>query len=322
MGKLVSRRTALAALSVPFASALTSCLGNDWDSFPPSTFTVATGNPGGVFARYGEALSTVIGRRLTGVSARAKLTDASVQNLRMVSDGTCDLGFALGDAAADAARGTGAFDTALGVVALARTYDSFVHLVVPGDSPISAVAHLRGQRVGLGATGSGTRVVAQRILRQNGLDLSDIDVSSDPLQASAEALIDGSMSAFFFVSGIPNQAVLSLSRRVPIRLVSLKDVVEPMTADYGPQYVGGPIPASTYGLSGAVDTVSVKNYLVVARDMTAKLAYAVTRVMFEAEDEIDRLAPGVPTPNLAAAIFTSPLDLHPGAVRYYREQRV
>ena len=43
--------------------------------------------------------------------------------------------------------------------------------------------------------------------------------------------------------------------------------------------------------------------------------------MFEAQDEIDRLAPGVRQPSLGAAIFTSPLALHPGAVRYYRERR-
>jgi TRAP-type uncharacterized transport system substrate-binding protein len=55
--------------------------------------------------------------------------------------------------------------------------------------------------------------------------------------------------------------------------------------------------------------------------MPADLGYAVTRVMFEAQAAIDRLAPGVRQPALGAAVFTSPLDLHPGALRYYREQR-
>jgi hypothetical protein len=47
----------------------------------------------------------------------------------------------------------------------------------------------------------------------------------------------------------------------------------------------------------------------------------VTRLMFESQDEIDRLAPGVAQPGIGAAIFTSPLDLHPGALRYFRERR-
>ncbi|MDQ3156253.1 MAG: TAXI family TRAP transporter solute-binding subunit [Actinomycetota bacterium] len=317
----VSRRTVLAAMTIPFVGSLAGCLGRDWDSFPPTTFTVGTGNPGGVFARYGEALSEVIGRRLTGITSKTRLTDASVENLRMVSDGTLDLGFSLGDTASDAARGTGSFDQALDVVALARTYDSFVHLVVRDDSPIRTAADLRGRRVGVGAAGSGTRVIATRILGQSGIALSDIDVSSVPLEGSSAGILDGSLAAFFFVSGLPNQTVLSLSRQMGIRLISLRGVVDSMAREYGPEYVVGPIPASAYGLPNAVDTVSVKNYIVAEGKMPSQLAYAVTRVMFEYQDEIDRLAPGVAQPGIGAAIFTSPLDLHPGALRYYRERR-
>jgi TRAP transporter TAXI family solute receptor len=93
-----------------------------------------------------------------------------------------------------------------------------------------------------------------------------------------------------------------------------------MVDTYGPEYVPGPIPASTYDVPG-IETVSVKNYVVADPRMSDDLAYAVTRVMFEAQDQIDALAPGVRQPSLGAAIFTSPLDLHPGALRYYRESQ-
>jgi TRAP-type uncharacterized transport system substrate-binding protein len=69
-----------------------------------------------------------------------------------------------------------------------------------------------------------------------------------------------------------------------------------------------------------VPTVSVKNYLVASPRMPDDLAYAVTRVIFEAQGAIDRIAPDVRQPNLNAAIFTSPLALHPGAVSYFRER--
>ncbi|HEU0040794.1 MAG TPA: TAXI family TRAP transporter solute-binding subunit [Jiangellaceae bacterium] len=320
MVRQVSRRTLLTALSLPLVGSLAGCVGRDWDSFPETTLTVASGNPGGVFARYGDALSTVIDRRLAGVNATARLTNASVENLRMVTDGTCDLGFTLGDIAADALRGTGPFREALNVVALARTYDSFVHLVVRAESTIRTAADLRGHRVGVGAAGSGTRVVAMRILEQSGLGRSDVELSSEPLEASATALRKGELSAFFFVSGLPNDAVLALSETLPIRLIDVHDMLEPLVATYGPEYVAGPIPASTYRLDDAVDTVSLKNYVVAGTSMPDDVAYAVTRLMFEAQAEIDRVAPGVRQPTLGAAIFTSPLGLHPGSLRYFREK--
>jgi TRAP transporter TAXI family solute receptor len=326
MAVRISRRALLATpLATLFTTGVTTglagCVNDDWAAFPATDLSVATGNPGGVFARYGEALSTVLERRLDGVTSRTRLTDASVENLRMVHDGTCDLGFSLGDTASDAVRGTGDFPVPLDVVALARTYDSFVHLVVRADSSITEPRDLRGRRVGLGAGGSGTRVVAERVLELGGVDQRDIEVRTDPLEDSADALVTGDLDAFFFVSGLPNQAVAELSRRIPVRLLTLRDMVPLLVEEFGPEYVDGPIPASTYRLPSAVDTVSVKNYVVVARSMPADLGYAVTRVMFEAQAAIDRLAPGVRQPTLGAAVFTSPLPLHPGALRYYREQR-
>lgn len=320
MVSTLSRRTLLAALALPAATSLTGCLGRNWRSFPDTTLTLATGNPGGVFARYGDALGTVLERRLDGVSTKIHLTDASVENLRLVANGDAELGLSLGDSASDAARGIGAFTQRLDVVALTRTYDSFMHLVVRADSPVTRVADLRGRRVGMGTPASGTRVVAERILQQNGVPVAEVEASSRQLQAESEALVRGELDAFFFVSGLPNNAVLALSRRAPIRLISLQHTVELMVDSYGPEYVDGPIPASTYGLVDATNTLSVKNYVVAGSAMADDLAYAVTRVMFEEQDAIDRLAP-VRQPNLSAGIFTSPLDLHPGAVRYFRERR-
>lgn len=312
---------AAAALGLPVSAALAGCGRDSWTSLPPTTLTIATGNRGGVFSRYGTALGQVLERRLTGVTTRTRVTNASVENLRLVGNGICGIGLSLADAAADAIRGRGSFDDPLEVVALARTYDSFVHLVVLADSGITTPAGLRGRRVGLGAPGSGTRVVATRILRQAGLAPPDIEVRSDSLEVSAAALRAGRLDAFFFVSGIPNQAVLTLARQTRIRLVPLESVVAGMVSSYGPEYVDGPIPASTYALPEGVATVSVRNFVIADPAMTEGLAYAVTRVMFEAQDEIDRLAPDVGQPNVGAAIFTSPLDLHPGALRYFRERR-
>lgn len=314
----VSRRTALTAAGLlPLSAALAGCR-EPWPTLPATTLTIATGNIGGVFSRYGEALSTILNRRLQGLTARTRETNASVENLELVARGTCDIGLSLGDTASDAVRGTGPFRIPADIVALARTYDSFVQLVVRADSPATELADLRGRRVCLGAPGSGTQVVARRILEQAGLPLSALRVSATSLQASADALRRGELDAFFFVSGIPNEAILELSRSVQIRLLPLDTLVGAMVDAYGPEYVGGPVPASTYSLRTAVDTVSVKNYVVADRTLPEDVAHAVTRVMFEAQDEIDRVAPGVRQPTLGAAIFTSPVELHPGALRYYR----
>jgi len=318
-----TRRTLLSAtVGTSLTGLLTGCLGQAWDELPSSRLTIATGNPGGVFDRYGDALASVLDERLAGVSVATRNTNASLVNLREVAGGRSDVGLTLGDVAADAMRGTGAFDTAVDIAALTRTYDSFVHLVVRADSGIRTVPDLRGRRVALGAHGSGTRVIARRILAVAGLRPGDIEGTADTLEEAAEGLLRGTLDAFFFVSGLPNTAVLDLAGQLAIRLLDLGTLVTKMAGAHGNEYTAGPIPASTYDLPGAVDTVSVKNYVVVHPDLDDDVAYAVTRVMFEAQGAVDRLAPGVRQPNLGAAIFTSPLPLHPGARRYFRERHL
>jgi TRAP transporter TAXI family solute receptor len=246
-------------------------------------------------------------------------TDASVENAVLVASGEADLGFSLADTAADALRGSGGFGDPRRLTALARTYDSFVQLVVRAGSAITDVRDLRGTSVGLGAPGSGTRVIARRVLHAAGLGVHDVEVASEPLEQSAAALAAGRLDAFFFVSGVPNTAVSDLARALDIRLVDLDRWLPSLVKAYGLEYGPGPVPASTYGLPTAAQTVSVKNYVLADPRMSEDLAYAITRVMFEAQDEIDRRAPGVRQPSLGAAIFTSPVPLHPGALRYYRQ---
>lgn len=87
------RRRALALLALPLLAGVAGCVGRGWTSFDRTTLRIATGNPGGVFVRYGRALTTVLEARLDGVDARARGTDASLENLRLVAEGECDVGF-------------------------------------------------------------------------------------------------------------------------------------------------------------------------------------------------------------------------------------
>lgn len=318
-GSAPTRRAVL--LTALGGAALAGCGRRGWDEFAPTELTFATGNPGGVFHRYGEALAEVLQDRLSGVTVRTRGTNASIDNIREVSGRVSDLGFSLADAASDARLGRGEWDDPVDVVALARAYDSFVHVVVRADSGLRAVADLRGRRVGLGATGSGTRGIAWRVLRSAGLTAAEVEPVTETLQRSADALAEGGLDAFFFVSGLPNTAVLRLAQRVPIRLLPLERIAPRLIREHGPEFSPSSIPASTYDLEEAVDTVSVKNYVLVRPDLDEDLAYGLTRVMFEAQPAVDALAEGVRQPNVGTAIYTAPLPLHPGALRYYRERR-
>ncbi|GAA4759476.1 MULTISPECIES: TAXI family TRAP transporter solute-binding subunit [Streptomyces] len=312
----------LAAAVALTAVLLAGCSGSDAPPRPTGEISVATGNRGGVYAVYGGGYADLIDQSLPEATAPVQYTGGSVDNLRRVGAGQARVAFTLADSAADAIAGRAPFSGPVPVVALAALYDNYVQLVVPADSPVRSVADLRGRRVSLGSEGSGTAVIAERILDVATLS-ADGDVVGERLdvRASASALAEGRIDAFFWSGGLPTAAITELRRTTPIRLVDLGDVVGPLTQSYGDLYTETTVPAVVYGEQSAVSTVSVPNFLVVRPDVPDAEAYWLTRVLFEGQQELIRDHPEARRLDRRTAIATYPLELHPGAERWYRESQ-
>lgn len=273
---------------------------------------IATGSRTGVYYVFGEAFATVINRELPEVEANVVVTTASAENVDLVGRGQARLGFTQADILPPAGNR---------VVAVARVYDDLLHLVRRADDPILRLEDLRGRRVSVGASGSGTEITANRLLNVAGL----VDTTGQPplqvsylgLDASAQALRNGEIDAFFFSGGPPVKAVEQLVAAMPIRLVDLDAWTEPLRQRYSEVYVARDIPASVYGLE-PISTVANPNYLVVGPTVPEDLVYELTRLLMEHRDELGIAHPVAGRMNLQSAIATAPLALHPGAARYYR----
>ena len=229
----------------------------------------------------------------------------------------------LADTLADALGGRGAFAGApVPAAALAVLYSNYTHLVTLAASGISRVADLKGRIVSTGSPGSGTEVIAFRVLRAAGLD-PDRDVRRQGLGAteSADALKDGKVEAFFWSGGLPTAAVQDLSHTpgISVRLVPSGDLVAALQQDYGQLYFTLQMPAGAYpGVTTPIAVVGVANVLVVNRSMDEQLAYDITRLLFEKQAELAAIHPEARNLSLDRATQGSPAEFHPGALRFYR----
>ena len=289
--------------------------------------SIATGGTGGVYYPYGGAIARVITAHLPGVEATAEVTAASVDNLKLIRDRQSDIAFSLADTLDDAVAGRGAFSRKGPVPArvLAVLYDNYTHLVATGSSGVARVADLAGKHVSMGAAGSGTELVATRMLRAAGLDPGrDLTPVSLGVSQSVDALRDGKIDAFFWSGGIPTASVLDLASTPGIawRLVPNDDALEALRQSYGRSlYSRLLVPRGTYaGLAADVPVVGVSNLLVVHRDMPEPLAYDITRLLFERQAELVAVHAEAAHLSGARASTGSPAPFHPGAIRYYRER--
>ena len=149
---------AAASLVVPGCSR-----GRSDEPAPAGPATFATGNVGGVYNVFGIGLAKLVSE-VTGMELRTIVTNGSVDNLRSRWPMKADMGFTTSDTALSAYEGTGLFDGSLKFTALARTYDNYVHVVVPTASNVVQLKHLDGLTVNVGPMNSGTKVVADLIL--------------------------------------------------------------------------------------------------------------------------------------------------------------
>jgi uncharacterized protein len=290
--------------------------------------SIATGGTGGVYYPYGGALAKVISENIPGVAATAEVTAASVDNLKFLRDNRSDIAFTLADTLHDAVNGRGPFQGAAAPVAsIAMLYTNYTHIVTTHSTRIARIADLRGRVVSTGAPGSGTEVIAIRMLRAAGVDPDrDITRQSLAVAASVEALKDAKVDAFFWSGGLPTAAVLDLAHTpgTRVRLLASDEVLPALQQAHGSDlYYRVDVPAGAYpGLDGAVPVVGVANLLVVRQDMPEDLAYRITKVLFEKQPQLAATHPEAAKLALTTAITASPAPFHPGAIRFYREKGV
>jgi TRAP transporter TAXI family solute receptor len=292
----------------------------------PRFLSIATGGVGGVYYPYGGAVARLVSAHVPGVQATAEVTGASVDNLRLLQQGRVDLAFTLADTLAEARAGTGPFaDT--GPVESARVlavlYTNYTHIVVGEGSGIASVADLRGRVVSVGSPGSGTELIADRVLRAAGLDpRRDITRHALGVAESAGALKDGKLDAFIWSGGVPTPSVQDVAATPGARvaLVPQTDVLAALQREYPPGlYFPATIPAGVYrGVDRDTPVVGVTNLLVAAATLDEDLTRDIVRVLFEHKAELEAAHPEGRHLERPTSLDGTPAPFHSGAVAFYR----
>jgi TRAP transporter TAXI family solute receptor len=311
------RRLAAAAV-LASGVAVSACSADD----PPGgegRLSIATGGSGGVYQVYGGGLAEAMTERLPDAPTTAETTSASVDNLTLVADGASDVAFTLSDSAIDAVQGQESFDGRLPLRALATLYPNITQVATKADSGIRTLADLEGRAVSVGSPNSGTEVIALRLLEVAGLD-PDEDLSSRGLGVgeSVAALRDGSIDAFFWSGGVPTGAITDLTTTDDIRMLPLDRHLDAMRERFGEAYQEAEIEDGEYTGVGATKTIGVPNLLVVNEAMDEQLAFRITKLLFDAKDDLAAVHPAAESldPGTAGKVV-APVRLHPGAQRYY-----
>jgi uncharacterized protein len=300
------------------AMALSAC-GNDLSALK---LTMASGVEKGVYNRLSAALADAWTEELGIEHPQVAATKGSVDNLQRLRTGQANVGFSQADAAELAAVDEPGKHK---LYALARMHDDYLQVVVRADLPVNGLADLKGLRVSIGSETSGVRLIADRLLASAGISPdADLRVQHLDLNEASDAMLAGSLDAFIWSGGLPTLRVTQLAQSVKVKMLDLNvnDVLPNLRKQF-PVYGSATLPASAYSLPGkAVTTLVVRNFLLVNDLMTDEAAEALVRGLFLAQPRLETASPAARSIEIRSAIETTPVPLHPGALRYYRDTKI
>jgi hypothetical protein len=286
---------------------------------PRVTLRLTTGTPGAAFHPLGQALASAWRTAMPALDIAVQESAGSVANVDGLQQGSADVGLAYADVAYMAFTGQlGDQPQALADLrGIAVLELAPVHLVIRAGSGIHGPGDLKGRRVAVGPTGSGSALTAGLVLRAFGIDAGAVRVESLRYNEAASRLADGTVDAMFVNGRDPMESVLG-STRAGARVLPLSGpAIERLRHEY-PFFKPTMIRGGTYpGHPDAVLTIGVDNLLVCRRELAEPLVHDVTRAFFAGAPALSVLS----FIDLDQAPAT-PIPLHDGAARYYREREL
>lgn len=286
-----------------------------------TNLSIATGGTGGTYYPLGGGLAELISSHIDGYKAVAEVTGASVENMGLIHRQDSDLAIALADTVYQAYHGGERFNgNKLDVLALGSLYPNAVQIVTLAGSGITSLSDLAGKRVSVGAPGSGTEVNAKALLESNGMSFEDFDVRGLNFNESADALRDGDIDAGFWSVGPPTSSIVSLATTRDVSLVPLSEQEVENAREAVPVFAPYQLRAGVYeGVETPVSTIGVPNVLTVNAGMSDELAYQITKLLFEKVEDLRAIHPAADDTTVEFSLESTPIPLHPGAIRYYEE---
>ena len=283
---------------------------------------VLTGGTSGVYYPLGVAIGKIYSDKIPGVKTQVQATKASVENLILLQQGRGEIAFTLGDSLKAAWEGDeeAGFKSKLDKLrTIGAIYPNYIQIVATADSGIKTLADLKGKSLSVGAPKSGTELNSRAILAAAGLSYKDIGkVEYLPFAESVDLMKNRQLSATLQSAGLGVASLKDLSTSTDITVVAVpKEVVDKI----GPPFVPVIIPANTYsGQDKDVPTAAVINYLVTSSAVSDDLAYQMTKLIFDSLPELANAHVAGRDIKLESAAMDSPVPLHPGAIRYYKEK--
>ena len=206
--------------------------------------------------------------------------------------------------------------------AIAVLWVNTFYVIVRADSPFRSIADLKGRRVGIIRPGTSGEFSTRIMLSAHGMSYTDVKPIFEATDNLIPKLGSGEIDAVFSANPLMVATARTLSQTVPLRLLPIaRKATNQLRGSYP---FLRPVTVAANQLNGQnepIDTIGAEWLLVCRSDLSEDLVYQLTRAFFEQLPALarDHGEAALIDPEQAPA---TPIPLHAGAARYYREREV
>ena len=292
-----------------FCLAFPGCTGNAPPPVEPRVLRMAATNA--------ETLGPAIAR-LPDVSIQAVTPGGlSITNLVDLQRGTLDVAMSMADVAYLAFVGqldkTSKPFTELRGIAMLN--DIPFHFLVGPDANIRSIHQLKGAHVALGPEGSATALIAETLLTAYGLTIADVKTERRSYQDTIAGLLRGDLDAAFMTLALGSDLVMHAING-GARLLAVDGHEIEGLRQRRPYLRQTLLPGHIYpGQETPIRTLGVDLVVLCRVDLDEHLVYRIVEAYFAT-------SPGTTPPLDLERAPATPMPLHPGAARYYRQRQL
>ena len=206
--------------------------------------------------------------------------------------------------------------------AIAVLWVNNLNVLVRADSRFQSIKDLKGRRVGVILPGTSGEFSTRILLSAHGMSYADVQPIFESTFSLVPKLGSGEIDAVFSANPVMLSAARNLSETVPLRLLPIgRPVINQLRGSYP---FLKPVTVAANQLTGqddATETLGSEWLLVCRSDLSEDLVYELTREFFAQ-------LPAMARQHREAALIdpeqapATPIPLHPGAARYYREREI
>lgn len=282
---------------------------------------ISTGGTSGSYFPMGGAIANVISNHVPGANVTAQTSGGSVENLKLIERGECEMGLAQNDLADFAFRGVEMFSEKLiKHRAIATFYPELIQIVVRADKNINNIEDLKGYKISVGAPGSGSEANARQFLEALGVPYSSFNPqflsNTDAADQFKDKIIDGMM----ITSGLPSPAITDIALLSDVKILGFTEEQLKIINERMPFLTPVTITAGTYeGQDEDVVTVAAQAVLFVSEDIPEDVVYECTKALWEYKDELIQSIPKAENMDPKDPVKGVTTPVHPGAIKYYNE---